>query len=130
MENFNEKDWVFERSSGYAGYRNKITMEWIYESEYNLRKFGNETAINTEHLLNNLNKLVNKFKLLSKSESIKKSIKIGDIYDGFYFDNEYVYFETYTVSLSSVKTHYTLSINWYDVNQPISYFEEYFAKNK
>jgi hypothetical protein len=29
-----QDDWVFERSSGYAGYRNTQTGEWIYESEY------------------------------------------------------------------------------------------------
>ena len=27
-------DWVFEISSGYNGYRNKLTGSWIYESEY------------------------------------------------------------------------------------------------
>jgi hypothetical protein len=30
----NKQDWEFERSSGYAGYRNKVTSEWIYENEY------------------------------------------------------------------------------------------------
>ena len=34
----NKEDWEFERSSGYAGYRNKVTSEWIYEDEY-LNKF-------------------------------------------------------------------------------------------
>lgn len=29
-----QTDWVFEISSGYNGYRNKITSDWIYESEY------------------------------------------------------------------------------------------------
>ena len=33
-----KQDWEFERSSGYAGYRNKVTDEWIYEDEY-LNKF-------------------------------------------------------------------------------------------
>ena len=34
-EDFNNKDnWEFERSSGYAGYRNKKTGEWIYEEDY------------------------------------------------------------------------------------------------
>jgi len=28
------EDWEFERSSGYAGYRNIHTGEWIYEKEY------------------------------------------------------------------------------------------------
>lgn len=30
----NKQDWEFERSSGYAGYRNKVTSKWIYEDEY------------------------------------------------------------------------------------------------
>jgi len=29
-----QTDWVFEISSGYNGYRNKNTGDWIYESEY------------------------------------------------------------------------------------------------
>lgn len=33
-----EKQWDFERSSGYSGYRNKSTGEWIYDSEYRKRK--------------------------------------------------------------------------------------------
>ena len=37
MEKFIKEDWIFERSSGYAGYRNIITSEWIYEDEYNKR---------------------------------------------------------------------------------------------
>ena len=35
---FNPADWFFERSSGYAGYRNKITAEWIYESDFRKRE--------------------------------------------------------------------------------------------
>lgn len=31
---FNECEWVFERSSGYAGYRNRRTGDWIYNEEY------------------------------------------------------------------------------------------------
>lgn len=34
-----EENWIFEISSGYAGYRNTETNEWIYEKEY-LEKFG------------------------------------------------------------------------------------------
>jgi hypothetical protein len=33
--NFKKEDWVFERSSGYAGYRNSINYDWIYETDYN-----------------------------------------------------------------------------------------------
>ena len=32
-----KEDWSFERSSGYAGYRNAKTGDWIYESQYNKR---------------------------------------------------------------------------------------------
>tara|TARA_R110000737_G_scaffold351873_2_gene395496 strand:- start:1416 stop:1697 length:282 start_codon:yes stop_codon:yes gene_type:complete len=35
MKSFKKQDWEFERSSGYGGYRNKHTGEWIYENEYN-----------------------------------------------------------------------------------------------
>lgn len=35
----NKTDWIFERSSGYPGYRNTETGKWIYEKEY-LEKFA------------------------------------------------------------------------------------------
>ena len=31
---FNADDWRFELSSGFNGYRNKFTGEWIYENEF------------------------------------------------------------------------------------------------
>ncbi len=31
---FNPYDWKFERSSGFAGFRNEKTQEWIYSSVY------------------------------------------------------------------------------------------------
>lgn len=31
---FNPDEWDFERSSGFAGYRNRLTDEWIYEADY------------------------------------------------------------------------------------------------
>jgi len=35
QEDFNNKsNWEFERSSGYAGYKNVMTGDWIYESVY------------------------------------------------------------------------------------------------
>jgi hypothetical protein len=34
IEEPKQTDWEFEISSGYNGYRNKITSDWIYESEY------------------------------------------------------------------------------------------------
>lgn len=33
-QDFNINDWIFETSSGFAGYRNVITNEWIYQSDY------------------------------------------------------------------------------------------------
>lgn len=40
QEALNNKDnWEFERSSGYAGYRNKMTSDWIYKDKY-LEKFA------------------------------------------------------------------------------------------
>lgn len=52
---FNAEDWVFERSSGYAGYRNVKTANWIYLDEYN--KLVNCTSKSTndkeeQHTLN------------------------------------------------------------------------------
>jgi hypothetical protein len=35
---FNPYDWTFERSSGYAGFRNQETADWIYFEDYE-RKF-------------------------------------------------------------------------------------------
>lgn len=34
MINFIPDDWAFERSSGYAGYRNTKTSEWLYANVY------------------------------------------------------------------------------------------------
>lgn len=34
VNHFDESDWVFERASGYIGYRNIKTQEWIYENQY------------------------------------------------------------------------------------------------
>lgn len=54
-EDFNNKDnWEFERSSGYAGYRNEMTGDWIYEPVYlelfaEKVKFTKEQIINTMH---------------------------------------------------------------------------------
>lgn len=48
-ETENKKNWIFERSSGYAGYRNTENNKWIYESEY-LEKFA-EKEIETEEKL-------------------------------------------------------------------------------
>lgn len=49
VERRKEKEhWIFERSSGFNGYRNIDTNEWIYENEY-LEKFG-EKEDKTEKL--------------------------------------------------------------------------------
>ena len=45
VEEFNENDWEFERSSGYAGYRN-INMnspeydQWIHQSEFSEKRLN------------------------------------------------------------------------------------------
>lgn len=36
-----KENYKFERSSGYPGYRNTITGDWIYEEEYN-KKFNSQ----------------------------------------------------------------------------------------
>lgn len=34
LKNFIPEDWNPETSSGYAGYRNTVTQDWIYKSDY------------------------------------------------------------------------------------------------
>lgn len=41
---FNPDEWKFQVSSGYNGYRNQITGDWIYESEYNRRCQNNDVG--------------------------------------------------------------------------------------
>lgn len=43
----NKENWIFERSSGYAGYRNTETNEWIYEDDY-LKLFSVEEKLYTK----------------------------------------------------------------------------------
>ena len=46
--NFPQKEeWLFERSSGYAGYRNTETNEWIYEEDY-FKLFSTEEKLYTK----------------------------------------------------------------------------------
>jgi hypothetical protein len=42
-QNFDEKEWKFEDSSGYAGARNIHTNEWIYANDYWKMKFNKES---------------------------------------------------------------------------------------
>ena len=41
MYPFIESEWHFERSSGYAGWRNSVTGDWIYDEKYQRLK-GNQ----------------------------------------------------------------------------------------
>lgn len=45
-QDFDEADWKFEDSSGYAGARNIHTDEWIYADEYWKRKNKKESYHN------------------------------------------------------------------------------------
>ena len=51
----NKGNYIFERSSGYAGYRNVLTNEWIYEEDYfklfsaEEKLYTKEQIINTMH---------------------------------------------------------------------------------
>jgi len=38
MKDFKEEDWGFEVNSGFSGYRNDHTKEWIYENDYHNRR--------------------------------------------------------------------------------------------
>jgi len=46
LEEF-EEVWVFERSSGYDGYRNKVTGDWLYADDF-YRLFSGEKENKTE----------------------------------------------------------------------------------
>lgn len=39
-------EWVFERSSGYDGYRNTQTGEWVYESDYKKKQIEQDMIAN------------------------------------------------------------------------------------
>ena len=78
-EDFNNKDnWEFERSSGYAGYRNKKTGEWIYEEDY-FRCQKTKTV--EEELLEQI-----KFALYCNNEA--QAIRMLEQYK-YYIENKY-----------------------------------------
>lgn len=56
-----ENHWVFERSSGYAGYRNTQTGEWIYESEYKKLESDSFDARDAQETSNGPQNRSNKF---------------------------------------------------------------------
>ena len=80
IEEIMEKDeefWEFERSSGYAGYRNKKTGEWIYEEDYFRRQ---KTKTVEEELLEKI-----KFALHCNNEA--QAIRMLEQYK-YYIQNE------------------------------------------
>ena len=78
-EDLNNKDnWEFERSSGYAGYRNKKTGEWIYEEDYFRRQ---KTKTVEEELLEQI-----KFALYCNNEA--QAIRMLEQYK-YYIQNKY-----------------------------------------
>ena len=72
-----EEFWEFERSSGYAGYRNKKTGEWIYEEDYFRRQ---KTKTVEEELLEQI-----KFALYCNNEA--QAIRMLEQYK-YYIQNE------------------------------------------
>lgn len=38
INSFDNQEWSFERSSGYPGFRHRITNEWIYQNEARQRE--------------------------------------------------------------------------------------------
>ena len=72
-----EEFWEFERSSGYAGYRNKKTGEWIYEEDYFCRQ---KTKTVEEELLEQI-----KFALYCNNEA--QAIRMLEQYK-YYIQNE------------------------------------------
>ena len=73
-----EEFWEFERSSGYAGYRNKKTGEWIYEEDYFRRQ---KTKTVEEELLEKI-----KFALHCNNEA--QAIRMLEQYK-YYIQNKY-----------------------------------------
>lgn len=74
-----QTDWEFEISSGYYGYRNKITGDWIYESEY-LKIFSEPKEKTFEEILS-------KISLVSKHLTMT-SDGHGEFPDGFMLTEE------------------------------------------
>ena len=72
-----EEFWEFERSSGYAGYRNKKTGEWIYEEDY----FRRQKTKTVEELLEQI-----KFALYCNNEA--QAIRMLEQYK-YYIQNKY-----------------------------------------
>ena len=73
-----EEFWEFERSSGYAGYRNKKTGEWIYKEEEFRRQ---KTKTVEEELLEQI-----KFALYCNNEA--QAIRMLEQYK-YYIQNKY-----------------------------------------
>ena len=81
LQEIMEKDeefWEFERSSGYAGYRNKKTGEWIYEEDYFRRQ---KTKTVEEELLEQI-----KFALYCNNEA--QAIRMLEQYK-YYIQNKH-----------------------------------------
>ena len=48
---FEYNDWDFEISSGYNGYRNKKTNEWVYQEDFNKVKDRHDAYVKDYELL-------------------------------------------------------------------------------
>ena len=89
-----KEDFVFEISSGYNGYRNKITGKWIYESEYN-QIFTNPKQSAVEFAVNKLANLIpSGNQILIRAILIEaKEIEKQQIIDSCYFGSQNLPYE-------------------------------------
>jgi len=68
IKSFIETEWIFERSSGYAGYRNIVNGEWIFSDDYSKRiKIKEENDLWKEHVFRVI-------KLHTKSDALTEEI--------------------------------------------------------
>ena len=78
-----KNEWVYELSSGYAGYRSNNTGEWIFATKYNdmvkrMSKFDKVTEV---HLVMFEDASGTKHDTKAKAEAANKQLKFKQYYD-------------------------------------------------
>jgi hypothetical protein len=86
-------EWVYELSSGYAGYRSRRTGEWIYASKYNemIKKMSKFEKVTEVHIVAFEDASGARHDTKEKAEAANKLLKferyfdmeicMGDLYD-------------------------------------------------
>lgn len=76
---FNEEEWYFEVQSGYAGWKNKVTDEWLYESDYTRIISNRESYKRDYHFIKDFD--MSSFNVYSREH-------IEEYLDNLYFNEE------------------------------------------